>query len=166
MYITGIDPTKLYDTSAGDVPEFTVGQLGVDSDGKIYQFVRANGALDTVGDVAAIDESGDAAPISTTVSAPGTGQGLPCGVNLVAAADNDWLWLQRVGPIDAINVGSSCAAHTELNTTSSAGRLDDDATVGAEVVEGITTTAAESSNSAAGILNWPYIGRTLVADAT
>lgn len=166
MYIQGIDPTKLYDDSAGDVPEFKVGQFGVDSDGNIYQFVRANGALDVVGDVVAIDEDYDASPLTTTVSAPGTGQGLPVGVTLVVAADNDWCWVQRVGPIAAINVGSSCAAHTELNSTSSGGRVDDDATIGAEVIEGLTTTGAEASNSAEGILNWPYIGRTLVADAT
>lgn len=158
--IFGIDPTEVWDDSAGDVPGFTLGTLGIDDDGKVYEFARANGAL-SVGDVAAIDESGDASPVTTTVSAPGTGQGLKAGVVLAALADNDWGWMQRVGPVDAVNVASSCAAHTELNTTGTGGRLDDDATAGAEVVEGLTLTEAESSNSAAGILNWPYIGRTL-----
>lgn len=161
MYVQGIDPTKFYDDSAGDVPGFKLGQLGADSDGKIYQFVRANGALDTVGDVVGIDESGDATPLTTTTSAPAAGQGLPVGVVPVVVADNDWLWVQRYGPTDAVNVATSAAAHTELNSTGTGGRIDDDGTTGAEVVEGLTTTASESSNSAAGILNWPYIGRTL-----
>lgn len=164
-YILGLDPTKIVDDSADEVPEFTVGALGIDDAGKIYQFVRAKGAL-TVGDVAAIDEVGDADAVETTVSAPGTGQGLPLGVAMAVLADNDWGWVQRYGVCASINVADTVAAHTELNTTASAGRLDDDATVGAEVVEGITLTGAITSNRAAGILHWPYIGRTLVADAT
>ena len=161
MYILGLDPTKFWDSSASEIPEFEVGDLGADEDGKIYQFVRANGALDTVGDVVLIDETGDATPVTTTTSAPAAGQGLPAGVVVVAVADNDWCWVQRHGVVSAINVGTSAAVHTQLNSTASGGRLDDDATAGAEVIVGITTTAAESSNSAAGILNWPYAGRTL-----
>lgn len=158
--IFGIDPTEIWDDSAGDVPGFSVGTLGIDDDGKIYQFARANGAISAVGDVVIIDESGDAAPVTDTLSAAGTGQGLPCGVALATMADNDWGWFQRHGPVGAVNCATSCAAHTELNTTSTAGRLDDNAS-GAEVVEGITLTAAESSNTATGILSWPYVGRVL-----
>lgn len=164
-YILGLDPTQVWDDSAGEVPEFKVGQLGADDDGKIYQFVRAKGAL-TVGDVVAIDEVGDADAVETTVSAPGTGQGLALGVALAILADNDWGWAQRYGVCASINVVDAAAVHTELNTTSSGGRLDDDATVGSEIAEGITITASASSNRATGILHWPYIGRTLVADAT
>ena len=158
MYIMGIDTSKVI-ASTG-IPEFAVGTLGYDADGKGYEYVKANGAV-AVGDVVAIDEVGDAAPVTTTISAPGTGQGLKAGVGVVALADNEWGWVQRQGVIAAVNIATSCAAHTNLNTTATAGRIDDDATAGAEVVEGITTTAAEASNSAAGILNWPYIGRTL-----
>jgi hypothetical protein len=158
-YLMGIDPTAVYAATDTQV-DFAVNSIGVDSDGKAYQFVRANGAI-AVGDVVAIDEVGDADQVTTTVSAPGTGQGLPCGVAVVALADNEWGWVQRQGVVAAVNVGTSAAAHTVLNTTATVGRLDDDATAGSEVVEGITTTAAEASNSAAGIINWPYIGRTL-----
>lgn len=156
MYLMGIDPTKVYSDE-----DIQLGTVGFDSNGKGYQFVQANGALDTVGDVVAIDESNDASPLTTTVSAPGTGQGLPVGVVLVALTDNQYGWVQRYGVVSAVNVATNCAAHTELNSTGTGGRVDDDASSGAEVVEGLTTTAAESSNSAAGILNWPYIGRTL-----
>lgn len=158
MYILGLDPSLVVATT--DLPGFEVGQIGFDDAGKAYQFVRANGAI-AVGDVVGIDEAGDATPVTTTTTAPGTGQGLPAGVAVVALADNEWGWVQRQGVVAAINVASSAAAHTNLNSTATGGRIDDDATSGAEVIEGITTTAAESSNSAAGILNWPYIGRTL-----
>jgi hypothetical protein len=161
MYTLGIDPTLVVATT--DVPGFDVNQVGFNttSDGaKGYQFVQANGAI-AVGDVVQIDEVGDATPVTTTTSAPATGQGLPAGVAVVALADNEWGWVQRFGIVDSINVGSSAAVHTELNSTATAGRIDDDASTGAEVLDGITTTAAESSNTAAGILNWPLVGRTL-----
>ncbi|MBL4680862.1 MAG: hypothetical protein JKY88_09085 [Pseudomonadales bacterium] len=158
-YLQGIDPTKVY-ASTDTQFDFAVNTIGIDADGKAYQFVKANGVI-AVGDVVAIDEVGDADQVTTTVSAPGTGQGLPCGVGVVALADNEWGWVQRQGVVAAINIATSCAAHTAINSTATVGRLDDDATAGAEVIEGITTTAAESSNSAAGIINWPYIGVTL-----
>lgn len=158
MQILGLDPTKVYTTE-----DFELGTISFDNAGKAYQFVRANGALDTVGDVVGIDETGDATPVTTTTSAPGTGQGLPVGVVLAALADNEYGWVQRLGPVAAVNVASSCAAHTELNSTASGGRLDDDASTGAEIIKGLTLTAAEASNTAAGILNWPYIGETIPA---
>lgn len=159
MYLTGIDPTKVY-ASTDTQFDFSVNTIGYDSDGKGYQFVRAKGVV-AVGDVVAIDEVGDADQVTTTVSAPGTGQGLPCGVGVVALADNELGWVQRQGVIAAINVATSAAVHTNLNSTATVGRVDDDGTAGAEVIEGVTTTGAEASNSATGILNWPYVGRTL-----
>lgn len=165
MYILGLDPTRVWDDSEDEVPEFKVGQLGADEAGNVFQFVRANGAL-TVGDVVAIDEVYDADAVETTVSTPTTGQGLPLGVAVSVLADNDWGWVQRVGVCASINCVSDTGVHTELNTTASAGRLDDDATVGAEKVPGITITGSIASNRAAGLLNWPFIGATIVADAT
>lgn len=156
MYILGLDVSKVYTSE-----DFALGTVGWAPDGKAYQFVRANGALDVVGDVVGIDETGDATPVTTTTSAPAAGQGLLAGVVVTALADDEYGWVQRHGVVAAVNVATSCAAHTELNSTASGGRLDDDATAGAEVINGITITAAEASNSAAGILNWPYIGRTL-----
>lgn len=154
-FILGLDVSKAYTSE-----DFELGTIGWDNDGKAYQFAKANGAL-AVGDVVGIDETGDASPVTTTTSAPGAGQGLPAGVVVTALADNEYGWVQRQGVVAAINVATSAAVHTNLNSTATAGRIDDDATAGAEVIEGVTTTAAEASNSAAGILNWPYIGRTL-----
>lgn len=155
-FILGLDIDKVYTSE-----EFGLGTVGWAPDGKAYQFVRANGALDTVGDVVTIEENGDASPATTTTSAPGTGQGLQVGVVVTALADDEYGWVQRYGVVGSINVATSCAAHTELNTTGTGGRVDDDASAGAEIVAGLTTTAAESSNAAAGILNWPFVGRTL-----
>lgn len=156
----GMINTGFYPTDTSTSLEFTLGTLAEDKSQKVYMYVRANGAL-SVGDVCVIDETFDAAPVTTTLSAPGTGQGLQCGVALGTVADNSYCWVQIYGLTDAINLGASCGLHTELNTTSTAGRIDDDATSGAEVVIGITSTATVASNSAAGVINYPIIGRTL-----
>lgn len=155
-YITGINASK---TSTSQ--EFTLGAFGTTHDGKIYQYIQADGTGFSAGDAVIISEANVGDQATTTSSAPGTGQGLPVGVPEVAFAASEYGWVLRVGATSAMNVGSSCAAHTNLNTTATAGRLDDDATAGAEVIEGLTTTGAESSNSAAAFLNWPYVGRTL-----
>ena len=151
----GINPTQV-ETFAF----VTLGTLSDVNESKIYRLVTANGAL-AVGDVVGIDEVFDATPVTVTTSAPGTGQGLPCGVALGTVADNSFCWVQVYGLTAAVNIATSAAVHTSLNSTASGGRLDDDATAGAEVINGITTTAAESSNSAAGVIIWPYIGDTL-----
>jgi len=156
MYILGIDPDRVTATS-----EHNVGSLGADSDGNIWQYVQADGTGCSAGDVVQINESNVIDQATTTTSAPGTGAGQPVGVAKVAFTASYYGWVQRNGIVAAINVASSCAVHTRVNTTGTAGRVDDDATSGAELVEGLTTTAAEASNAAAGVANWPYIGATL-----
>lgn len=157
MYVMGIDTSAV--VAATGTPAFKVGQLGMDNDSNIFQYIHANG-VGVVGDVMIIDEAFEADQITTTNSAPGTGAGLPVGVCVAALADNEWGWVQRFGVVAAINVGTSAAAHTILNTTATVGRIDDDSSAGAEDLIGISTTAAESSNLAAGILNWPEVGIT------
>ena len=55
------------------------------------------------------------------------------------------------------------AAYTLINSTGTAGQLDDDATAGAEVIDGIALDAAVggAAATAAGFINWPKVGRTL-----
>ena len=163
MYISGIDTSAVVaEKSSGvdGIPAFKVGQRGVDSSAKEYVYIHAKG-IAVIGDVMAIDEAFEADQLTITVSAPGVGQGLALGVAVVALADNEFGWVQIYGVVAAINVATSAAAHTLLNATATVGRIDDERTTGSEEVLGITTTAAESSNLAAGILNYPYIGLTI-----
>ncbi|UGQ44969.1 hypothetical protein [Massilia endophytica] len=161
MYIFGIDPTKTSTTA-----EFDVGQIGFNtsSDGaKGYMYVQANGAITGDGYVCDIDVSSfDAAMSTTTTTAPGTGQGKPVGIARVAFADNDYGWVQIYG-VGVVRVAASCAAYTALNSTATAGQIDDDATAGAEVIEGVILDAANggSAGTVAGFINWPRVGRTL-----
>lgn len=155
-YITGIDPSTT-STSA----QFKLGALGTTFDGKVFQYVQADGTGFSAGDAVVLTSAFVGDQATTTTTAPGTGAGKAIGVPTVAFAASEYGWVQRYGAISALNVGSSCAVYTILNSTATAGRLDDDATAGAEVIDGIVTTAAESSNSAAAFLQWPKVGRTL-----
>lgn len=126
-------------------------------DGKVYVFVQADGAI-TANDVVLITEAYQADQIDTTNSASAIGDKV--GVAPATFVDDDYGWVQIYGPC-TVNVGSSCAANTKINSTSTAGRVDDDATTGAETIFGLVTTAAESSNEAAGMLNFPIVDATL-----
>ena len=162
MYILGVDPVN--DISA--TPKHREGSLGanVTSAGvKIYIYVRANGAITGDGYVCDIDGSNyDAAMCTTTTTAPGTGAGKPVGVARAAFADNDYGWLQVFGP-GTVRTLASCAAYTIINSTATAGALDDDATSGAEVIDGLVLDVATggAAASTAGFINWPRVGRTL-----
>ncbi len=161
MYQLGIDPTVTHTT-----PQFDVGQIAftTDDDGaKGYIYVQANGAITGDGYVCDIDGSSfDAAMSTTTTTAPGTGQGKPVGVARAAFADNAYGWLQIYGP-GTVRVAASAAAYTALNSTATAGQIDDDGTTGAEVIDGIVLDVANggSAGTAAGFINWPRVGATL-----
>ena len=154
MYAIGTDVTTSTESSG-----FDLGSRFTDNEGKEYIYVHANGAI-VAADVVLIDEAYEADQIDTTNSASGFGQ--VCGVALGAFTDNYYGWVQIYGVVSAINVASSCAANIAINSTATAGRLDDDATVGAEVVNGIVLTTAETTgNTAPGFLSYPTVGATL-----
>lgn len=138
--------------------DFTVGERAKGKDGSEFVYVQANGAI-SANDVVIIDEDWQADQIDTTNSAGALGDKV--GVARAAFADNEYGWVQVHGVCDAINVGTSAAANTKLNTTATAGRIDDDATAGAETIAGLYTTGAESGNAAAGVLHYPFIDATL-----
>lgn len=154
MYVIGIDVSAV--VASTGVPAFKVGQLGMDSDSNIFQYVHADGVA-VVGDVMIIDEAFEADQLTTTNSASGTGAYLPLGVAVVALADNEFGWVQRFGIVAAINVATSAAVHEQLNSTATVGRIDDNALAGAEYLLGISLTTAESGNLAPGILSWPTV---------
>lgn len=161
-YITGVDPTQ---TDPDGDPQHLLGSRGmnVTSDGvKEYIYVHANGAITGEGFACLIEDDFEADMINTTNSAPGSGQGQPVGVAQVAFADNEHGWLQVLGETN-VQVAASAAKATELNTTSTDGQLDDDASAGAEVVTGVALHAARggTAGTAAGHITYPVVGRTL-----
>lgn len=165
MYVTGIDPTKV--RTAAEGAEFKVGTLGavVTSAGpKIYVYIQSqSGGLTAPGRVVFIDGSNYEAALSTTAAAaPGTGTGKMVGVTDTAIASLGFGWVQVYGP-SLVRTSASAAAYTRLNTTATAGQLDDDATAGARVIDGIVLDVATGGAAAetAGFLLWPRVGATL-----
>ncbi|MEM9523125.1 MAG: hypothetical protein AAF982_03890 [Pseudomonadota bacterium] len=150
------DPLTL-GTAVDVYPEFELGTHMKGDAGREYVYVRANGAI-TANDVVFIDENHQADQLDTTNSASAFGRML--GVAPATFADDQYGWIQIKGAC-TLNVGSACAANTQLNSTGTAGRVDDDGTAGSEVAEGLATTGIESSNTAAGWLNYPRVGATL-----
>ncbi len=161
-YVTGVDPTV---TGADAVHGLGTRGMNVTSAGtKEYIYVQAD-ASGITGDgyVCVVDTSSfQADMVDTTASAPGTGAGKPVGVARAVFAASEYGWLQIYGA-GLVRVAASAAAYTHLNTTATAGQLDDDATAGAEVIDGIALDAANggSAGTAAGWMNYPEVGRTL-----
>lgn len=138
--------------------EFDLGTRHYDPNtDKEYIYVQAGEAL-TANAAIVITEAGQVEMADTTSTASAFGDRV--GVVSIAFDDNDYGWAQIYGAC-TLSVGTGAAANTALNSTATAGRLDDDATVGAEVISGVVTTAAESSNLASALLTYPTVGATL-----
>lgn len=163
MILTGIIPTQVWTGVAPDLPGFSLGCLGSDDEGNVYQFVKADAGGFTGAGYAVIIEPGYIGDMAdTTESAPGAGRGYPVGLAMAAVAANGFGWVLRNG-VGSARVAASAAKGTRLNTTATAGQLDDDGTAGAEEITGLALHAA--NGGAAGLVTafvtWPYVGVTL-----
>lgn len=164
-FLIGVDVSERTTTQKFPLGSLAMVKTPTTSD-KIYMYVQAGGAL-AVNTVAVI--SGGTATVgysavaaTTTSTAPGAGQGKPVGVPDTAFASGEYGWIQIYGGASVL-VLASAAAYTQLNSTATSGTLDDDATAGAEVIEGIALRTANGGATAAAvaILTFPRVGRTL-----
>lgn len=157
----GARPTETMTAAASTASgrAFGLGDRLVTQDGKEFVYVQANGAITAAGYVCTIDATYQAAMLSTS----NDGYGNLVGVPLSAFADDDFGWLQVKGPSAAIQVAASAAANARLNSTATAGQIDDDGTTGAMEVRGIALTTANggAAGTAPGVLNYPAVGATL-----
>lgn len=156
----GFDPTQLVNgtgTSLDEGNEFLLGTIviGVDGDEWIYchcsEILTANNAV-------FIHETFEVENVDVTIT--GGGFGHLCGVAETTTADNDFTWIKISGETN-LNVATSSAANVALNSTASAGRLDDNVLTGSEIINNIIQTAAESSNVAVAYLRRPSVGATI-----
>ena len=136
---------------------FKLGTTMKGDSGAEWVYVQADGAVTGAGYVVTIDESFQAAMITTTNGLKGD----LVGVAGVAFADNEYGWVQRAGPC-VIRVAASCAANVEITTTATAGELDDAAGAGTKEILGaaLTTANGGSAATAAGQLSYPTVGPT------
>ena len=148
----GVDYTRA-DTDA----EFALGTRDCAEDGAEFVYCQANGAI-TANYVCHIDETWQADMIETTIS--GSAFGDRVGVAPAALADNEYGWIQVLGTCDAIQVAASAAANVLLNTTATAGQLDDNNLAGSENIRGLVLTTARSTTdgTAPGTLSYPTVG--------
>lgn len=164
--LIGISPALIAGASA--VPDFRLGTVaGYDHPDKGYQefvYGRAAGAITGAGYVCVEATGFDFAMATTTTTAPGaSGPGSRVGVAQAALADNEYGWFQIYGKGD-VRTLASAAKGTQLNSTATGGALDDDATAGAEVINGIvlgTATGGAAATNSDGYLSYPTVGRTL-----
>ena len=156
MLVVGANLDETY--AAGDSKGFGLGDRYVDDAGREYVFVVAGGAITGAAYVCTIDAAYSATMLSTANDARGNLVGIP----LAAFASGEFGWLQVKGP-STIRVLASAVANTRLNTTATAGALDDDGTVGAMQVQGayITTTNGGATANVAAILNYPFVDVTI-----
>lgn len=164
--IIGINPSEI--VAASGVPSFKLGTVGGYDHPTLgaqeFVYGRANGAITAAGYVCVEATGFDFLMASTTTTAPGQqGPGSRVGIAMAALADNQYGWFQIYGK-GSCRTLASAAKGTKLNTTATAGALDDDATAGAETIDGLVlgtaTGGAEATNTDA-ILSYPSVGRTL-----
>lgn len=152
----GVDITAVDTTAA-----HTLGTRVTGNDNSVFVYCQAFGAVTGAGYVVLINEDFSQADlIETTNSATAFGQNV--GVAKATLANDEYGWFQISGTTSFRGLASA-AANTALNTTATAGALDDDATAGSEVINGIafTTAVGGSAGNAEGILNFPTVGATL-----
>lgn len=137
---------------------FGLGDRHVDHTGNEYVFVLAGVGGITANFVATIDEAYGAVMVSTSNDARGD----LLGVALATIASGSYGWVQVKGVCN-VQVAASCAANVRLNTTATAGQLDDDGTAGAIACDHIvlTTARAASAGIAPAVLNYSIQGATL-----
>lgn len=162
----GIDPTQI--TASSAVPAFRLGSVGgYDHPTLGYQefvYGRANGAVTGLGYVVLEQTGFDFVMATTTTSAPGaSGPGSRVGAAQAALADNEYGWFQIYGK-GSVRTLASAAIGTRLNTTATAGAVDDDGTTGSEQIFGLVlltaTGGAQATNSDA-VFAYPVVGITL-----
>lgn len=138
---------------------YTLGTRACGHDGTEFVYVQDSGSGVTgAGYVVAVPET----YLTTMLSTSNDAEGDPVGVAPVAVTASYYYWAQIKG-VASVRVAANAAANARLNTTATAGQLDDDGTTGAFPITGLYLTTANggSAGTAAGVLNYPIQGTVL-----
>jgi len=155
-------------TAATAAPEFRLGTVGgYDDPTNGYQefiYGRASGAVTGLG-YACVESSGNIFQlITTTNTAAGqNGHGARVGVAQAVMATNQYGWFQTYGKA-SLRTLASAAKGTRLNTTATAGAVDDDGTASSRAINGMvlgTATGGAEATNADAYLSYPTVGATL-----
>jgi len=140
--------------------QYEVGGIVQDENGNVYEYcMTADNETWAVGDCIILLTAG-AEAIDTTNDAAGGRCGICVkAVTGVASTAKYGFVLTKtgIGQVTSLNTATSCAAAIGLQTTSTAGRLDDAETVSVYgIVLGTATGGAAAVNTTA-IVNYPYV---------
>lgn len=162
----GFDKTRV--VAATGVPDFRLGTVfGYDDPTNGYQewvYGRADGAVTAAGYLVGEETGFDFKMVTVTTTTPGTaGYGTRVAGAGAVLADNEYGWFQIYGKGSARTLASA-AKGTRLNTTATAGAVDDDAGSGSEAIFGLvlgTATGGAEATNADAIFSYPTVGTTL-----
>jgi hypothetical protein len=157
--LVGFNPNDTFTSAQSTQGKiFGLGDKIAQHDGKEYVFVLAATAVVASDVVFFVPGTFSASTLSTANDARGNN----VGVATVAVNSGEYFWAQVKGACTA-NVLASCVANVRLNTTATAGKLDDDGTASSMQVQGIYLTATNGGSTAAvaAILNDPVVDVTL-----
>lgn len=163
--IIGLNATEV--TAATSAPAFRLGTRGgYDHPTLGYQefiYGRANGAITGLGYLCVEQTGFDFALASLTSTAPGaSGHGTRCGAAQAALSDNQYGWFQVYGK-GSLRLLGATAIGTRLNSSATGGAVDDAATVGSEVINGLVIQTLTSGDATSGdaLFSYPTVGATL-----
>lgn len=122
-----------------------------------FFYGKADAAL-AAGDVIVFDKDFNATGLATANSP----RGAKIGVARVAFASGQFGWFQ-VGGQAPIRTSAAVAAGVRLNTTATAGAVDDDGTASTKEIVGMTlsTLASGATTTAEAVMTEPFVGATL-----
>lgn len=155
--LVGAQPSEIYASTAfTQGKSFGLGDRLVTHDGKEYVWLQASATITGAGFVCFVTTANLATMLSTSNDAIGN----RVAIAPAAMVAGDQGWFQVFGFCDAVQVLASCAANVRVNTTATAGALDDDGTAGAMSILGLalSTARAASQGNAPAILSYPTIG--------
>jgi hypothetical protein len=139
-----------------------LGSRYVDEDGREFIYLQADEAVTGIGYAVVVENDWGAQMVDTTSTADH--RGALVAFPQLAITSGYFFWGQVFGEVTGgIRVAASAAAGAQLNSTATGGVLDDDATAGAEVIDGVYISATDggSGSALAGFLAYPKVGRTL-----
>jgi len=160
--------TKSYTVNTASTPDvpgppFAPGTVAFGTDGSVWMFVK----LAASQTIAAGDYVYVSTPATFVVTALSNAAkallGALVGVAGAAATSGttsyEYIWIQRAGYNASTNCLTGSVANAALNTTATAGRIDDSSSAGnTAAVTGVVQTATAASNLSPVMLNWPAIG--------
>lgn len=166
--LVGLDPTSI--ASASSVPGFKLGTLGAYDDPVLgyREFIYGVATADFTGPGYLGVEGllpGNFSMITTANTAAGQlgghGSRVGCPQALLTAGQFGWFQVFGVGSLRTL---ASAAVGTRLNTTATAGAVDDDGTANSRAINGIvlkTATGGAAATNADARFSYPTVGVTL-----